>query len=52
LKEEFDIIPNIAWFIDEFGHSSTNAELLSLMGYDAFYIGRGSNKDKEERRKN
>jgi hypothetical protein len=38
--------PNIAWHIDEFGHSSVNAKLFAQMGYDAIFFARIDEDDK------
>lgn len=52
LKAEFNYVPNIAWQIDDFGHSSTQASLMtSKMGMDALYFGRIDYQDLEKRKK-
>lgn len=51
LKEEFDISPRIAWHLDPFGHTSTQAALLSAAaGMDAFYFARIDYQDRDQRR--
>ena len=40
LKEEFNYIPRIGWFIDPFGHSSANSHILSLMNYKQIVLTR------------
>lgn len=41
LKEEFDYTPRVGWQIDPFGHSSTQASLLSSdVGFDSLFFGR------------
>jgi len=41
LKEEFDYTPRVGWQIDPFGHSNTQASLLSAeVGFDALFFGR------------
>ena len=50
LYEEFGIVPKVAWLIDEFGHSSVNAELFSEMCFTSLNLGRASDKDKHHRR--
>ena len=32
--------PTIAWHVDPFGHSSTQAALFAQMGFDGFFFGR------------
>jgi hypothetical protein len=50
LKEEFDFVPEIAWFIDPFGHSASNAYILSKMGFKKIAIVRIDSSDKEQRK--
>ncbi len=53
LKDEFDVIPTIGWHLDPFGHTSTQASLLTAeVGFDAFYFARIDYQDRIERRKN
>jgi alpha-mannosidase len=41
LKNELGVIPRVGWQLDPFGHSSTQASLMtSRMGFDALYFGR------------
>ena len=41
LKDEFDFTPRVGWQIDPFGHSATQAALLSAeVGFDALFFGR------------
>ena len=41
LNATFGITPRIGWQIDPFGHSSTQASLMSgALGFDALYFGR------------
>jgi len=51
LKENFDFKPSVGWQIDPFGHSSTQASLLSAeAGFDALYFGRIDYQDLQLRR--
>ena len=34
LKKNFDIVPNIAWLLDEFGHTMAHAYLYSIFGFE------------------
>lgn len=52
LKEEFDYVPEIAWSIDPFGHSTTNAYLHAKLGFKKIVLVRIDYKEKEIRRKN
>jgi alpha-mannosidase len=41
LKKELGVIPKVGWQLDPFGHSATQASLMtSKMGFDALYFGR------------
>ena len=41
LKEELGVVPAVGWQIDPFGHSATQAGLLTRdVGFDALYFGR------------
>ena len=41
IKEEFDYAPTVGWQLDPFGHSATQAALLSAeAGFDALFFGR------------
>ena len=52
LMEEFGIIPKIGWHLDPFGHTSTQASLLTAdIGFDAFYFARIDYQDRIHRRK-
>jgi len=51
LKNELGYVPKVAWQLDPFGHSSTQASLLtSKMGMDAIYFGRIDYQDLQLRR--
>ena len=41
--------PRVAWQIDPFGHSKTQASLYAQMGYDAVFFARIHYKDRELR---
>ena len=45
LKNEFDFVPRIAWLVDSFGHSISNARLYSEIGFDALFIARLDSQD-------
>jgi hypothetical protein len=41
LKRTFNVIPKVGWQLDPFGHSATQASVMSYkMGFDALYFGR------------
>jgi lysosomal alpha-mannosidase len=40
ISNTFGVRPTVGWHIDPFGHSSVQAYLFSLMGFDSFYFGR------------
>ena len=50
LKKEFDYIPSVGWQLDPFGHSATQASLLtSAAGFNALYLGRIDYQDLKKR---
>jgi len=50
LKREFDYVPSVGWQLDPFGHSATQASLLSReAGFNALYLGRIDYQDLENR---
>lgn len=50
LKKTFGVVPRIGWQIDPFGHSSTQAGLLSSqLGFDALFFGRADYQDMARR---
>lgn len=51
LKKELGVIPTVGWQLDPFGHSATQASLLTAqLGFDALYFGRIDYQDLELRR--
>ncbi|GJP75498.1 hypothetical protein CLOP_g5937 [Closterium sp. NIES-67] len=51
IQENFNITPRIAWQIDPFGHSATQASLItSQAGLDGFIFGRADYQDMEARK--
>jgi alpha-mannosidase len=50
LKQEFDYVPDVAWFIDPFGHSASNAYVLAKMGFKKIVLVRIDYKEKEARK--
>ncbi len=51
LKETFGYVPTVGWQLDPFGHSATQASLMTYqMGFDALYFGRIDYQDRELRR--
>lgn len=51
ILKEFGVRPRIAWQIDTFGHSNTNARLFAEMGFDALFLSRIDDIDKIRRTK-
>ena len=52
LKRNFGYIPSVGWQLDPFGHSSTQASLLtSEVGFNALYFGRIDYQDLEKRQR-
>ncbi len=53
LKEVFDFTPTVGWQLDPFGHSATQASLLtSDAGFNAVYMGRIDFMDRKKRIEN
>jgi hypothetical protein len=51
LKETLGVVPTVGWQLDPFGHSATQASLLTAVtGFDALYFGRIDYQDLELRR--
>lgn len=51
LKRELGVVPTIGWQLDPFGHSATQASLLTYkLGFDALYFGRIDHQDLKLRR--
>lgn len=40
MQDVFNVRPRVAWQIDPFGHSNTNAKLFAEMGFDALILAR------------
>eukprot|EP00636_Phaeomonas_parva_P016919 CAMPEP_0118851794 /NCGR_PEP_ID=MMETSP1163-20130328/1098_1 /TAXON_ID=124430 /ORGANISM="Phaeomonas parva, Strain CCMP2877" /LENGTH=1103 /DNA_ID=CAMNT_0006784183 /DNA_START=134 /DNA_END=3445 /DNA_ORIENTATION=+ len=50
LKKEFGFAPRVGWQLDPFGHSATQASLLTYdIGFDALFFGRIDYQDRERR---
>lgn len=50
LFDEFNYIPKVAWQLDPFGHSASNAMICSELGYDAIFLGRIDPQERSVRR--
>jgi len=50
LKQEFNYVPEVAWFIDPFGNSASNAYILSKMGFKKIVLVRIDYKEKDVRK--
>ncbi|KAL6770979.1 hypothetical protein ACKKBF_B33465 [Auxenochlorella protothecoides x Auxenochlorella symbiontica] len=51
LQETFGVKPRVAWQLDPFGHSATQASLMSAeAGFDALFIARADHQDMDVRR--
>jgi len=51
LKRHLGVVPKVGWQLDPFGHSSTQADLMThKMGFDAIYFGRLDYEDLELRK--
>ena len=44
-------LPKIGWALDNFGHSQTNARILSELGYDGLVFSRSDRNEKKFKRK-
>ena len=42
LKKNFDVVPNIVWLLDEFGHTMAHAYVYSLFGFKKIILGRST----------
>jgi hypothetical protein len=52
ILKEFGVQPKVTWQIDPFGHSSTQAALLSAgAGFEALFFGRMDHQDHDNRMK-
>eukprot|EP00882_Tetradesmus_deserticola_P016150 GHRQ01017228.1.p1 GENE.GHRQ01017228.1~~GHRQ01017228.1.p1 ORF type:complete len:267 (+),score=89.03 GHRQ01017228.1:398-1198(+) len=50
LNSTFGFVPKVAWQIDPFGHSATQAALMSAAaGYEALFFGRADYQDMQQR---
>jgi lysosomal alpha-mannosidase len=52
LKNNFGILPKIGWQIDPFGHSSTNAIIDNLAGFEGIFFARMDFQDLQNRMNN
>jgi alpha-mannosidase len=53
LMDEFGYVPKVGWQLDPFGHSATQAALLSAeVGFNALFFGRIDYQDLDARHKN
>ncbi|WIA23312.1 hypothetical protein OEZ85_000079 [Tetradesmus obliquus] len=52
LQQEFGRAPTVAWQLDGFGHSCTEALLKSMGGFQALFIGRSAMADMQQRKSN
>jgi alpha-mannosidase len=50
LKREFGVTPKIGWMIDSFGHSSANAALFADFGFDALFMSRIDDDERNQRK--
>ena len=52
LKNELGVIPKVGWQLDPFGHSATQASVMTKrMGFDALYFGRIDHQELEHRQR-
>jgi len=52
LLQTLNVIPQIGWHIDPFGHAAAQAALFAQMGFQAFFFARIDYQDKDNRLKN
>lgn len=52
LQQEFGRAPTVAWQLDGFGHSCTEALLKSMGGFQGLFIGRSDMADMQQRKSN
>jgi hypothetical protein len=50
LLKEFGVKPRIGWMIDPFGHSAANAALFADFGFDAIFVSRLDEIEREKRK--
>lgn len=51
LLRDLNVVPNIGWSIDPFGHSAIQASLFEQMGFDGWWFSRIDLNDKAKRLK-
>ncbi|CAD8109144.1 unnamed protein product [Paramecium sonneborni] len=51
LLQNFNYTPSVGWQIDTFGHSHTQALFSSMMGFNAWFLGRIDQQNRQERDK-
>lgn len=49
LLKEFGVRPKIGWHVDPFGHSAANAALFSDFGFEAIFISRLDEGERQKR---
>jgi len=52
LLDTFNVIPEVGWHIDPFGHASAQAALFAQMGFTSFFVCRLDYQDKNTRLQN
>lgn len=51
LKNEFGITPTIGWMLDNSGHSATNARLFIEFGFEALFLARVHDQERDTLKK-